>query len=144
MSLNSPGNLAGPESLRFADFRLDLRTEELWRDGRRTRLPRQSFRVLAMLVRAPGELVTREALQAALWPATSQVEWEQGLNAAMNRLREALRDSAANPKFIETLPRRGYRFIGQLEPDKAPPHPPRAPVLDQPTALEPSVPRTRP
>src|SRR4029453_17670052 len=115
MSLNTERNFAGPESLRFADFRLDLRTEELWGAGRRVRLPRQSFRVLAMLVRAPGELVTREALQAALWPATSQVEWEQGLNAAMNRLREALRDSAADPRFIETLPRRGYRFIGQLE-----------------------------
>jgi Tol biopolymer transport system component/DNA-binding winged helix-turn-helix (wHTH) protein len=115
MSLSTQKNSELPESLRFADFVLDLRTEELWRDGRRVRLPRQSFQVLAILARAPGQLVTREALQATLWPATSQVEWEQGLNAVVNRLREALRDSAADPKFIETLPRRGYRFIGRIE-----------------------------
>jgi Tol biopolymer transport system component/DNA-binding winged helix-turn-helix (wHTH) protein len=100
--------------IRFEDFVADPRTGELKRDGRRVRLPRQSFQILVALTRAPGELVTREALQAELWPKTSQVEWEQGLNAAVNRLREALGDSAAEPKFIETLPRRGYRFIGTL------------------------------
>ena len=71
--------------------------------------------MLAALTRAPGELVTREQLQAELWPAQTEVEYEQGLNAAINRLRDALGDSAAEPKFIETLPRRGYRFIGKLE-----------------------------
>ena len=106
--------------IRFADFVANPRTEELTRDGRRVRLPRQSFQILVALTRAPGELVTRETLQAQLWPATSQVEWEQGLNAAVNRLREALGDSAAEPKFIETLPRRGYRFIGRVETDTPP------------------------
>ncbi len=120
--------------IRFADFVADARTGELKRDGRRVRLPPQSFQVLISLTRAPGALVTREALQAELWPATSQVEWEQGLNAAINRLREALGDSAAEPKYIETLPRRGYRFIGALlpEPQSAPPPVP-APAV--PSAL---------
>jgi Tol biopolymer transport system component/DNA-binding winged helix-turn-helix (wHTH) protein len=108
--------------IRFGDFVADPRTEELRRAGRKVRLPRQSFQVLVALTRAPGELVTREALQAELWPTHSEVEYEQGLNAAINRLREALGDSAATPLFIETLPRRGYRFIGQLEagPEVAP------------------------
>jgi Tol biopolymer transport system component/DNA-binding winged helix-turn-helix (wHTH) protein len=105
--------------IRFGEFQADPRTGELKRDGRRVRLPRQSFQILVALTRTPGELVTREALQGELWPATSQVEWEQGLNAAVNRLREALQDSAAEPKFIETLPRRGYRFIGTLQPPPA-------------------------
>jgi Tol biopolymer transport system component/DNA-binding winged helix-turn-helix (wHTH) protein len=120
--------------IRFAEFVADPRTEELKRDGRRVRLPRQSFQILIALTRRPGELVTREALQAELWPATSQVEWEQGLNAAVNRLRDALGDSAAAPKYIETLPRRGYRFIGSLttEPLAAVPGPAAPPGL--PTA----------
>jgi Tol biopolymer transport system component/DNA-binding winged helix-turn-helix (wHTH) protein len=127
MSLNGLKNSTNSGSLRFADFVADPHTEELWRDGRRVRLPRQSFQVLVALTRVPGELVTREALQAQLWPAYSQVEYEQGLNAAINRLREALGDSAATPLYIETLPRRGYRFIGQLE--SAPtPAPARVPV----------------
>jgi Tol biopolymer transport system component/DNA-binding winged helix-turn-helix (wHTH) protein len=106
--------------IRFAEFSADPRTEELRRDGRRVRLPPQSLHLLLRLTRTPGELVTREALQAQLWPATSEVEYEQGLNAAINRLREALGDSATEPRFIETLPRRGYRFIGTLIPDAAP------------------------
>jgi Tol biopolymer transport system component len=115
--------------IRFGEFRADARTEELFRDGRRVRLPRQSFQILMALTRVPGELVTRETLQAQLWPATSQVEWEQGLNAAINRLREALGDSAATPKYIETLPRRGYRFIGRLEQEPAPTRSPAPKLL---------------
>jgi len=108
--------------IRFGNFLADPKTGELWREGRRVRLPPQSFQVLLELVRAPGELVTRESLQGRLWPKTSQVEYEQGLNAAINRLRDALGDSAAEPKWVETLPRRGYRFIGQLmsEPTVSP------------------------
>src|SRR5262245_45639446 len=102
--------------IRFGEFLADPRTGELRRDGRRVKLPPQSFQVLLRLTRSPGELVTREALQAELWPTTSEVEYEQGLNAAINRLREALGDSAAEPRYIETLPRRGYRFIGTLAP----------------------------
>jgi Tol biopolymer transport system component/DNA-binding winged helix-turn-helix (wHTH) protein len=106
--------------IQFGEFSADPRTGELRRDGRRVRLPPQSFQVLLRLTRTPGELVTREALQAELWPATSEVEYEQGLNAAINRLREALGDSAAEPRYVETLPRRGYRFIGTLARDDVP------------------------
>jgi len=101
--------------VRFGGFEADLRTEELCRSGRRVRLPQQSFRVLAMLVERAGELVTREELRARLWPKGALVEYDQAMNTAIKRLREALRDSAAAPRFIETLPKRGYRFIAAIE-----------------------------
>src|SRR4051812_37052301 len=100
----------------FEDFEADLRTRELLRSGRRVRLPNQSFVVLATLLEQPGQLVTREELRKALWPKDTHVEYEQALNAAVNRLREALRDSADSPRYVETLPRRGYRFIGVIRP----------------------------
>jgi Tol biopolymer transport system component/DNA-binding winged helix-turn-helix (wHTH) protein len=107
-----PANL-----VRFGVFEVDLRTQELRKGGTRIRLPAQSFQVIAMLLRQPGQLVTREELQHKLWPAESFGDFEHGLNAAVNRVREALGDSAENPKFVETLPRRGYRFIAAVEPD---------------------------
>jgi Tol biopolymer transport system component/DNA-binding winged helix-turn-helix (wHTH) protein len=100
--------------VRFGPFEADVRTGELRKDGRRVRISNQSFAVLALLVARPGELVTREELCASLWPAGTFVEYEQGLNAAINRVREALGDSAASPRFIETLPKRGYRFIAPV------------------------------
>lgn len=110
----------GPSAIRFGVFEADLRTEELRKSGRKLRLPNQSFRVLAMLLNRAGQLVTREELRAQLWPAGTFVEYDQGLNAAVNRLREALGDSAEEPRFIETLPKRGYRFIAPIEPATAP------------------------
>src|SRR5882757_5919208 len=104
----------GPARLAFDVFAADLRTGELFRDGQRVVLPNQSFLALAALLERPGELVSREALRARLWPDKRVVEFEQGLNAIINRLREALGDSAGQPKFIETLPRRGYRFIAAV------------------------------
>jgi Tol biopolymer transport system component/DNA-binding winged helix-turn-helix (wHTH) protein len=101
--------------VRFEGFEADLRTEELFRSGRRVRLPHQSFRVLAMLLERAGDLVTREELRAQLWPAGALVEYDQRVNTAVKRLREALRDSAEAPRFIETLPKRGYRFIAAIE-----------------------------
>ena len=101
--------------IRFGGFEADLRTEELYRSGRRVRLPHQSFLVLAMLVERAGELVTREELRARLWPTGILVEYDQAVNTAVKRLREALRDSSAAPRFIETLPKRGYRFIAAIE-----------------------------
>lgn len=98
----------------FDVFAADLRTGELFRDGQRVVLPNQSFLALAALLERPGELVSREELRARLWPDGRVVEFEQGLNAIINRLREALGDSAAAPKFVETLPRRGYRFIATV------------------------------
>ena len=98
--------------IRFAEFEVDLQSQELFRDGALVRLPNQSFLALAALLERPGQLVTREELRSRLWPDNRVVEFEQGLNAIINRLREALGDSAESPKYIETLPRRGYRFIG--------------------------------
>lgn len=130
----------GPSSIRFGVFEADLRTEELRKSGRRLRLPNQSFRVLAMLLNRAGQLVTREELRAQLWPAGTFVEYDQGLNAAVNRLREALGDSAEEPRFIETLPKRGYRFIAPIEPAAAPPVAPSHPadVSSQPAAAAPA------
>ena len=104
-----PPRKSGPERVRFEGFEADLRTEELSRAGRRLRLPHQSFRVLAMLLEKAGQLVTREELRARLWPAGTLIEYDQGLNAAVNRLREALGDSAEAPRFIETLPKQTGR-----------------------------------
>jgi Tol biopolymer transport system component/DNA-binding winged helix-turn-helix (wHTH) protein len=100
--------------IRFAEFEVDLQSQELFRNGALVRLPNQSFQALAALLERPGQLVTREELRIRLWPDKRVVEFEQGLNAIINRLREALGDSAESPKFIETLPRRGYRFVGLL------------------------------
>jgi Tol biopolymer transport system component/DNA-binding winged helix-turn-helix (wHTH) protein len=101
--------------VRFGAFEADFRTQELRKYGTRLRLPNQSFLVLTMLLERPGELVTREHLRERLWPADTFVEYDQGLNAAVNRLRDVLGDSADRPRFIETLPRRGYRFVAILD-----------------------------
>ena len=97
--------------VRFAAFELDLRTGELRRSGVRINLPDQPFQVLRALLDRPGDLVTREELRQRLWAAETFVDFERGLNAAVRRLRDALGDSADVPRFVETLPRRGYRFI---------------------------------
>lgn len=109
----------------FGPFEVDTRTQELRKDGIRLRLPGQSFQILEMLLKRPKELVTREELQQALWPSDTHVDFERGVNAAVNRLREALGDSADTPHLIETLPRRGYRFIGSID---VPPKPDPGPV----------------
>lgn len=98
----------------FGPFELDLTSQELRKQGHRLHLPRQSFKILKMLLERPGELVTREELRTALWPSDTFVDFEHGLNAGINRLREMLGDDADNPHYIETLPRRGYRFVGPL------------------------------
>jgi len=108
-----------PQVVRFGEFVLYLRSGELAQNGTRVLLPDQLFRVLALLVRQPGALVTREELRHELWRDDTFVDFEHGLNAAIKRLREALGDSAASPRFIETLPRRGYRFIATVEEETA-------------------------
>jgi len=95
----------------FGTFEADLRTGELRRDGRKIRLQEQPFQILAMLLEHPGEIVTREELRSRLWPADTFEDFDHGLNAAVKRLRDALADSAENPRFVETLARRGYRFL---------------------------------
>ena len=122
--------------IRFDDFEADVRTQELRREGRIVRLPNQSFVVLATLLDQPGELVTRDELRRRLWPEERFVDTEQSLNAAVNRLREALRESADNPKYIETLPRRGYRFIGTVEPASVSRIEPVAPTETAPAQSE--------
>jgi serine/threonine protein kinase len=97
--------------IRFGPFELDLRARELRRNGSKIRVPDQSIKVLAMLVSRPGEIVTRQELHCELWPNGTIVEFDNGINAVIRRLREALEDSAETPRFIETLPRRGYRFL---------------------------------
>jgi TolB-like protein/DNA-binding winged helix-turn-helix (wHTH) protein len=101
--------------IRFGVFELDLRSGELQKEGRKIRLEGQPIDVLVCLLENRGELVTREELHRKLWPADTFVNFEHGLNAAVKRLRQALNDSAGNPRFVETLPRRGYRFIAPIQ-----------------------------
>src|SRR6185437_7197208 len=110
------GNANGVSvAIRFDVFDADLQTQELRKHGVRLRLPGQSFQILKMLLERPGQLVTREEFQKALWPSDTFVDFDHSLNAAVNRLREALGDSAEEPRLVETLPRRGYRFIAPVE-----------------------------
>jgi eukaryotic-like serine/threonine-protein kinase len=103
--------------IRFGEFKLDLRTRELRSNGHRSYLQEQPFQVLAALLDRPGQLVTRDHLMKQLWPSDTFVDFDQSLNKAVNRLREALNDHAEQPRFIETVPRRGYRFIGPVITD---------------------------
>ena len=100
--------------VRFGTFEVDLRLGELRKNGIRLKLTGQPFQILVILLEHPGDLVTREQLQRRLWQSDTFVDFDRGLNAAINRVREALGDSAENPRFVETLPRRGYRFIAPL------------------------------
>ena len=100
---------------RFDAFQVDPRTHELRRDGVRIKIQEQSFVVLLKLLEHPGELVTREQLRTALWPADTFVDFDTGLNTVIKRLREVLRDSAEGPHFIETVPKLGYRFIAPVQ-----------------------------
>lgn len=103
-----------PRVLRFGAFEADLRAGELRKHGLRVRLQEQPFQILAMLLERPGEAVTREELRQKLWPADVFVDFDQGLNNAIKKLRLALGDSAENPRFVETLARHGYRFIAPV------------------------------
>jgi TolB-like protein/DNA-binding winged helix-turn-helix (wHTH) protein/Tfp pilus assembly protein PilF len=104
-----------PQLFCFGGFELDLRSGELRKQGIKVRLQEQPFQVLSMLLERPGEVVTREELRQRLWPEDTFVDFDHSLNTAVNKLREALSDSADAPRFVETLPRRGYRFIAPVE-----------------------------
>ena len=116
---------AVPNRVRFGLCEADLAAGELRKRGRRVPLQDQPFQVLALLLRRPGEVVTREELQQALWPAGTFVEFEHGVNTAIKKIRQALGDDADNPRFIETLPRKGYRFIAPVDTHAAPAPVPR-------------------
>jgi TolB-like protein/DNA-binding winged helix-turn-helix (wHTH) protein/tetratricopeptide (TPR) repeat protein len=106
--------IPAPHRLSFGPFEADLRSGELRKQGIRVRLQAQPFQMLVMLLERPGELVTREEICQKLWPADTFVDFDHSLGTAVNKIREVLNDSAAEPRFIETLPRRGYRFIAPV------------------------------
>src|ERR1700757_1115080 len=108
-------NHRSPRNVRFGVFEADLEAGELRKHGLRLKLSEQPFQILAMLVARPGEVVSREVLRERLWPSDTFVDFDHGLNNAVMRLREVLGDSSDHPRFIETLPRRGYRFIAPVE-----------------------------
>src|ERR1043165_4523865 len=100
--------------IHFGGCEVDLRAGELRRNGAKVKLQEQPLQILAMLLEHPGEIVTREELRARLWSADTFVDFDHGLNSAVKRLRDALGDSAEKPRFVETVGRRGYRFIAAL------------------------------
>lgn len=122
------------DRISFGTFEVDLRTGELWKAGFRVRLAGQPFKVLVALLDHPGKVVTREDLQNQIWGTNTNVDFERAVSGAINKVREALSDSADNPRFIETLPKRGYRFIAPVTMMVA------AAPLRRPTPVEGSIP----
>src|SRR5262252_598834 len=110
-----PDTLLPAVKIRFEAFEFDFQVAELRREGKRVKLQDQPSRVLFRLLQRPGEVVTREELRQELWPADTYVDFDHGLNSAVARLRETLQDSADKPRFVETISKRGYRFIGQIQ-----------------------------
>ena len=106
---------------RFGTYEADLRNFEIRKLGLRMRLQRQPFRILALLLRQRGRIVSREEIRNALWGDETFVEFDHGINTAMQKIRGVLSDSASNPRFVETVPRRGYRFIAPVEFVGSPP-----------------------
>ena len=125
-----------PRLVRFESFEVDVRAGELRKAGVRLKLPGQPFQVLAILLEYPGEVVAREELQKRLWPDTF-VDVDHNLNTAINKIREVLGDSADSPRFVETLPRRGYRFIAPIAGEV------RSERLKRPAAERPAAERQR-
>jgi len=117
----------------FGAFVVDLRAGELYRQGRKIKLQDQPFQLLAILLEHPGEVITRQELRNRIWPGDTFVDFDQGLNKAILKIRDALGDDADNPRFVETLPRRGYRFIAPVEPAK----PPSSPTIPAPSPERP-------
>jgi len=129
------GAPARTRRMRFGAFEVDLRAGEVYKHGIRLKLHYQPFQVLSLLLEHPGDVVTREELHQKLWPADTFVDFDTGLNSAVKKLRDALCDSADEPRYIETLPRRGYRFIAHVENGDPP-----APVpIEKPIATVPPV-----
>jgi Tol biopolymer transport system component/DNA-binding winged helix-turn-helix (wHTH) protein len=124
--LGTPSN--GRQRLRFGLFEADLASGELYRRGRLIHLQDQPFRILSMLLERPGEVVTREEVRKKLWPDGTFVDFDEGLDTALKKLRQALGDSSNNPTFIETVPRRGYRFIAPVSSEEQVPEPATTPA----------------
>src|ERR1700693_2730191 len=111
--MNTEKPHSGP--VRFGAFEVDLRTGELRKHGIKIKLQEQPLQILQQLLEHPGEVVTREELQKRIWPADTFVDFDHGLYSAVQRLRDALSDTAETPRYVETLPRRGYRFIAAVD-----------------------------
>src|SRR5215472_19235693 len=111
--MSPPGNHA--TRVRIAEFEIDFRTGEILSDRHRSSLSEKPLQLLSALLENPGELVTREELRRRLWSSDTFVDFDLSLNKTVNRLREALGDSADQPRFVETFPKRGYRFIGPID-----------------------------
>ena len=131
--------------LRFGVFELDSESGELRRHGLKIRLPEQSFQILKLLLSRPGEVVTRDELKQVLWTSDTFVDFEAGLNSAVRKLRDALDDSAGNSRFVETLPRRGYRFISPVSSPVAEPpaSAPTSTTVPPATTVPAAAPRSR-
>ena len=112
------GTESCPNTRRFGFFEVDLRAAELRKRGVRIKLQEQPFRILSLLLERPGEVVTREELRQELWPAHTFVDFDRSLNKAMTKLRSALADSAGSPRYVETIPRHGYRFLAPVQTDQ--------------------------
>src|SRR6476469_10832613 len=144
-----------PHRVRLGEFQLYVESGELSGNGTRVRLQIQSFELLKALLERPGQMVSREELRQRLWPGDTFVDFEHGLNAAVRRLREVLGDTADDPKFVETIPRRGYRLVAPIEVPAPAPTPesesmasaaapdgaPRPPVPDPPPAPRSWIPK---
>ncbi len=124
-------------AVRFDVFEVDLRAQELYKGGHKVKLQVQPFQVLAMLLEQPGEVVTREEMQKRLWPADTFVDFDHSLNTAIKKLRQALGDDKKKPRFVETLPKRGYRFLGTVK--GAAPAASSAPAASHARAAQPPV-----
>ena len=125
--------------VRFGVFEVDFEAGELRKNGARIRLQEQPFQVLAVLLERAGQVVTREELRQKIWPADTFVDFDHSLNTAVNKIREALGDSASNPRFVETLARRGYRFLAPLNGGVAAPNDPVPAAPREEPALHPEL-----
>src|SRR4051795_6873835 len=114
------GSTGSGRLVRFGEFEIDERAGELRKQGIKVRLQEQPLQVLQVLLEHPGEVVTREELQKRVWPSDTFVDFDHGIYNAIKRLRETLGDTAETPRFIETIPRRGYRFIGPVNGNEKP------------------------
>src|SRR5260370_16064182 len=127
----SKAAFASTRYVRFGAFQLDLKKEELYKDGARVKLQGKVYQALAALLQKPGEIVRREDLRMQLWPSDTHVNYDANVNTTVNKLRQVLGDSADQPAFVETIPRQGYSFIAKVESL----HPPAAPQTPQPSAV---------
>ena len=133
-----PHGVNGNRTVRFGAFEADLHSGEVRKSGSRIKLQEQPFKVLQILLEHPGVLVTRDELQSRIWPAENFGDFDHAVNVAIGKLRTALGDTADNPCFIETVPRRGYRFVAKLEDFPVEAAPPVVPASSAPPSGSPA------